>query len=157
MKTQVTIKKTILRKGAILAFLIPLYLLVAGAHHKAARDSAAVTITLHTVSTSNKSVDSVLVIFDKFDRTGAGIVKQVYYPVRNQISIIIPKGKYYVDLICLGGTHNREHLDGVVNAKVNKRNAILFHLKESAVFEPGSVRMPAEKIDPSNFSITHIN
>ena len=86
---------------------------------KADRDSTAIIITLNNNSNHNKPVDSVYIILDRYDRTGAGIVKQVFYPINNKISFSIPKGKYYVDIFCLG-LHDKEHFGKIINAKSNK-------------------------------------
>src|SRR4051812_43840959 len=66
-------------------------------------DSVNVLIRLHPRDVKNPLVDSVLVIFDRFDRTGAGIVKRIYYPTNNQFTISnVPEGKYYISIYCLG-------------------------------------------------------
>ena len=67
---------------------------------KSSPDSLSVTIFLKN---RNVIVDSVFIIFDRFDLTGAGVVKKVYYPSDNKIVIDkVPKGKYYVDVHCIG-------------------------------------------------------
>ena len=123
------------------------------AHKKAVRDSAAIIISFNNNSNQDKPIDSVFVIFDKWDLSGAGIVKQVFYPVNNRIALIIPKGKYYVDVYCLKG-RRREHFGTIFKAKLNKKNILFFKLEEAELFMPGSVQFPQEKIDFGNLSIT---
>lgn len=141
------------KKYVMLAFFILSCALGLAAHKKAARDSAAVIITFNNNSNQNQPVDSVLVIFDKCDLSGAGIVRQVFYPVNNKIAVVIPKGKYFVDVYCLKG-RQKEHFGTILQTKQDRDNQLLFKLKESAFFTPGMVKLPEEKIDLANLSIT---
>jgi hypothetical protein len=141
------------KKYVLMALFILTCALGLAAHKKGTQDSTSVIITFNNNSNNNRSVDSVLVIFDKCDLSGAGVVKQVFYPVNNRIDMIIPKGKYYVDVYCLKGRH-KEHFGTVIKARVNKNNKLSFTLQESVFFTPGMVTLPEEKIDPANLSIT---
>jgi hypothetical protein len=144
-----------LKKFFLMALSILSCALVLAAHKKVIRDSADVVITFNNNSNQDKPVDSVLVIFDKYDLSGAGIVKQVFYPVGNQIAVVIPKGKYFVDVYCLQGPE-KEHFGAVLKARRKKRNKLLFRLRPSAFFTPGMVILPEEKIDLANLSITRL-
>jgi hypothetical protein len=119
---------------------------------KADPDSTAIIITLNNHSNQNKRVDSVFIILDRYDRTGAGIVKKVFYPINNKIALSIPKGKYYVDIFCLG-VPDKEHFGKIINAKSNKGSKLFFKLRGSAPYTPGLSSIPQEKIDFSHLSI----
>ncbi len=99
----------------------------------------------------NNKVDSVLVILDKFDRTGAGIVRKVFYPnADNQVVIDdLPAGKYYAEIYVLG--IYKKHFSTVINTeKVNKKNKLTLQMDYTDVYVPGSVTIPAE--DTKNFA-----
>ena len=68
--------------------------------------AAGFNYTFHIDNTVNKNntVDSVLVILDKFDHSGAGIVTKVFYPGANNQIVIegLPAGKYYAEIYVLG-------------------------------------------------------
>src|SRR5438552_18840137 len=91
---------------AVCMLLMPILCLI-GASATAQRmrlpDSVDVTIRLHTRYPKNARVDSVYVIFDRYDLSGAGVIKRIYYPVNNQISIPrVPEGRYYISIFCMG-------------------------------------------------------
>src|SRR5450755_3009953 len=121
------------------------------------RDSSTVTITLQNSSDKLSKIDSVFVIFDRFDLRGAGVVKQVFYPdIDNQIHVSLPKGKYYINIYCLG-IYNKEGFDRIVSAKPNKDHKILLRLQESALFELGLARMPDDHFDPAHLAILNFS
>ena len=110
-------------------------------------------IKLDNCFNNNLPVDSVLLIFDKYDRTGAGIIKQIFYPHDNYFEVTVPKGKYFVDLFCLG-LYADKHFDIILRAKSNKKIELQVKLNPSAFFTPGFTFIPEEKIDLSNLSVT---
>src|SRR5213075_1896161 len=88
-----------------------------GSDSPSSTDSSTITITLQNASDKLSKIDSVFVIFDRFDLRGAGVIKQVFYPdISNQIRINLPKGKYFVDIYCLG-IYNKEGFNRIVSAK----------------------------------------
>jgi hypothetical protein len=116
-------------------------------------DSGIVTITLQNISDKLSKIDSVFVIFDRYDLRGAGIIKQVFYPgIANQIRIILPEGKYYLNIYCLG-IYNKEAFDRIVSAKSKKNHKISLRLQQSALFQLGRARMPADHFDPAHLAI----
>jgi hypothetical protein len=120
-------------------------------------DSSTVTITLQNASDKLSKIDSVFVIFDRFDLRGAGIIKQVFYPdMDNQIHVSLPKGKYYINIYCLG-IYNKEGFDRIVSAKPNKNHKILLRLQESALFELGFAQMPKDHFDPTHLAILNFS
>jgi hypothetical protein len=120
------------------------------------KDSSTLIITLHNPLARHSTVDSVYLIFDRYDRRGAGVIKGVFYPENNTIRIVIPKGKYYVNIFCLG-IYSRECFDRILNAKPNKKQCLLIKLQTSDLYTPGLVTIPQEKIDPSRLSIFRFN
>jgi hypothetical protein len=143
----------VLQKCIILSLLIFSCLLAFPANKNPLKDSTTVVIQLDNAMDQNTLVDSVYLIFDRYDRSGAGIVRQIFYPVNNTIKVVVPKGKYYVNIVCIG-TYNREYFDKIIKAKSDKENKIFVKLEASALFTPGFVSIPEEKIDFANLSIT---
>ena len=111
-------------------------------------------IKLGDLSHSTPTIDSVYLIFDRYDLTGAGVVKKSFYPVKNELQITVPKGKYYIDLFCLG--NYCKHFDWVIKAKPKKKNELQMDLDTSTFFTPGFVTIPPEKIDFENLAVTRI-
>jgi hypothetical protein len=117
------------------------------------KDSSTVIITLQNSADKLSKIDSVFVIFDKYDLSGAGVIKQVYYPdVENKIQVNLPKGKYYLNIYCLG-IYNKEGFGRVISAKPNKNRKILLRLQQSALFQLGLARLPVDHFDPSHLAI----
>ncbi len=117
------------------------------------KDSGTVTITLQNAADKLSKIDSVFVIFDRFDLRGAGVIKQVFYPdLENQIRVSLPKGKYYVNIYCLG-IYNKEGFDRIVLAKPRKNHKIFLRLQASALYHRGTARLPVEHFDPSHLAI----
>lgn len=109
--------------------------------------AAGVNYTFHIDNTVNKNntVDSVLVILDKFDRSGAGIVTKVFYPGANNQVVIedLPAGKYYAEVYVLG--LYKKHFSSVITTdKSTKKNKVKLHLDYKDVYTPGSASIPAE-------------
>jgi hypothetical protein len=93
--------------------------------------------------------DSVLVIFDRFDRTGAGVIFQVYAADdQNGINISeIPAGKYFVTIQCMGLHHDR--MEKTITIKKQKNEKVHIDLEASEVFSKDNVKIP---VDHTNFS-----
>jgi hypothetical protein len=118
-----------------------------------AKDSGIVTITLQNASDKLSKIDSVYVIFDRFDLRGAGVIKKVFYPdIDNKIRVILPKGKYYISIYCLG-IYNKESFDRVASAKSNKNYNIFLRLQASALYKQGGARIPGDHFDPAHLAI----
>jgi hypothetical protein len=115
-------------------------------------DSGTVVISLQNAADRQSRIDSIYLIFDRYDLRGAGIVKQVYRPTDNQVRLIIPKGKYYVSIFCLG-IYNKAGFDRVITVKANRTRKVFLRLQASALFTPGMVEIPKQKWDPSHLAI----
>jgi hypothetical protein len=117
------------------------------------KDSSTVTITLQNAADKLSKIDSVFVIFDRYDLRGAGIVKKVFYPdIENKIKVSLPKGKYYINIYCLG-IYNKEGFDRIVSAKSNKNHTIFLRLQASALYQQGLARIPTDHFDPTHLAI----
>jgi hypothetical protein len=115
-------------------------------------DSGTVVISLQNAADRQSRIDSVYLIFDRYDRRGAGIVRQVYRPVNNQVELMLPRGRYYVNIYCLG-IYNKAGFDRTVTVKANRTRRIFLRLQASALFTPGMVRIPRQKWDPAHLAI----
>jgi hypothetical protein len=121
------------------------------------RDTSTVTITIQNASDKLSKIDSVFLIFDRYDLRGAGVIRKVFYPdLENKIHISVPKGKYYINIYCLG-IYNKESFDRILFAKPNKNHKIFLRLQESALFQLGLARMPADHFDPSHLAILNFS
>lgn len=105
------------------------------------------TFHINNALNKNNTVDSVLVILDKFDHSGAGIVRKIFYPdAANQVVVEdLPAGKYYAEIYVLG--LYRKHFSTVIyTEKSTKRNKVNLRLDYSDVYTPGNANIPAEDI-----------
>jgi hypothetical protein len=126
----------------------------ATAQSKRLPDSVNVLIRLHPRNAQNPLVDSVLVIFDRFDRTGAGIIKRIYHPTDNQFTISnVPEGKYYISIYCLG--FYRDTFNDLMFISKRHSNNLRYKLKRSDEFVPGTF-LPDMEVDFTNLAITNI-
>jgi hypothetical protein len=110
--------------------------------------TAGVNYTLHIDNTVNKNntVDSVLIVLDKFDHTGAGIVRKVFYPDANNQVVIdnLPAGKYYAEVYVLG--IYKKHFSTIIyTEKTTKKNKVNLRLDYIDVYTPGNANIPAEE------------
>jgi hypothetical protein len=97
--------------------------------------------------------DSVLIIFDRFDHTGAGVIYQVY-AANNDNSITIPEipaGKYYVTIQCLGLHH--DHLEKTISIKKQKNEKVKIELEASEEFSKDNVKIPVYRPNFSDLAI----
>ncbi len=141
-----------LRK-TILTFLTMAYCHCYALDRLPLKDSSTVTIMLQNASDKLSKIDSVFVVFDRYDLRGAGVIKKVFYPdIYNKIEVCLPKGKYYLNIYCLG-IYNKESFDRIVYAKPSKNHNILLRLQASALFHRGEIKMPEDHFDPTHLAI----
>ena len=97
--------------------------------------------------------DSVLVIFDRCDHTGAGVVYQVFhYNADHSITIpAVPEGKYFVTIQCLGV--HRDRLETIVKIKSQKNETLKINQENSEIFSKDNVVIPVYHPDLSNMGI----
>ena len=97
--------------------------------------------------------DSVLVIFDRFDHTGAGVIFQVYSAdQQNGVNIShVPAGKYYVTIQCMGLHHDQ--IEKTITIKKQKDAKINIALAESQIFTKDNVVIPVTHTKLTDLSI----
>lgn len=121
------------------------------AQRKLPTDSVDVTIRLRHPEGASIT-DSVLVIFDRYDHSGAGVIKRIYHPVNNEIIITkVPPARYYIEIACLGV--NRERFNELTYVNNRRANIFTYRIKKSGTFTPGLVTIPVEPIDISKLKI----
>jgi hypothetical protein len=120
---------------------------------KRSRDSVSLTIHLNNRANSQAQVDSVYLVFDRWDLTGAGLVKKIYYPAKNTIKLEkLPKGRYYIEVICLGNYPG--HFNKEIMAHPRASSRFSFKLKRQEYYLAGTAYIPSQRIDFSNLSVT---
>lgn len=138
---------------AVIALLVSCFLSGASlyAQRKLPTDSVDVTIRL-TNAAKTPFIDSVLVIFDRYDHSGAGIIKKVFYPVNNEIIIMkVPPARYYIELLCLGGY--REKFNELTFVNNRRSNVLTYRIHKTSTFTPGLAVIPIEPVDFSKLRI----
>jgi len=97
--------------------------------------------------------DSVLIIFDRYDRTGAGVVYQVFATDSSDGITIpaVPAGKYYVTIQCKGVSHDL--IEKLVTIKARKNEKVRIELQAAEVFSKDGVVIPAFKPSFSDLAI----
>jgi hypothetical protein len=97
--------------------------------------------------------DSVLVIFDRYDRTGAGIVFKVFKAdLDNGITVPeVPAGKYFVTVQCLG--LHRDRMEKKVVVKCNKNHTVNLALEDTQEFSKDKVVIPAYRFDVAHMTV----
>jgi len=121
------------------------------------RDSSAVVITLQNARDKLSKIDSVFVIFDRYDLRGAGVVKRVFYPdIENKIRVTLPRGKYFISIYCLG-LYNKESFDRVVSANSKKDKNLFLRLQASALYKQGGAQIPGDHFDPAHLAILNFS
>ena len=120
---------------------------------KALTNSGAVRFQFPKAFSDQDHKDSVLIIFDRFDHTGAGVVYQKFAADDEQGITLpqVPAGKYYVVIQCLGLHHDR--LEKVVNIKSRKSEKVRIALGDSEEFSKNNVVIPADRFDFSDMAV----
>jgi hypothetical protein len=116
-------------------------------------NQGAVRFQFNQIASSIEHKDSVLIIFDRFDHTGAGIILQVFAAdSSNGITIPeVPAGKYYVTIQCLGMHHDR--LEKLVTIKAKKNEKVRIELEAAEAFSKDGVVIPAYRPKFADLSI----
>jgi hypothetical protein len=126
--------------------------LAAQGQSKKTVDSLKVTIQLGNRTQRNSGIDSVFVIFDKHNLSGAGVIKQIFYPVNNQIVIEkVPKGKYYIEVSSLG--YDQQSFNDIATISDRRNNKVKIRFTPSEPYTPGSANIPNERINSSQLIV----
>lgn len=103
------------------------------------------TVQFHFSNSANcdEHADSVLVIFDRYNRTGAGVIYKVFAADKDHSITIpaVPEGKYYVTIQCLG--LHRDRVEKVVRIKSKKHENVRIDLQQVEIFSKDKVVIPA--------------
>jgi len=147
----------LLRKTIILIILLSSGRCLANDSLEVKADSGTVTILLQNAYDKLSRIDSVYLVIDRYDLRGAGVIKQVFYPDReNKVTVNVPSGKYYMNIYCLG-IYNKECFDRIITARRRKNRNIFLRLQVSALYKQGLASIPADHFDPSKLAIMHLN
>jgi hypothetical protein len=114
----------------------------AAAGSKALVNAGAVRFQFNNITAGNDHQDSVLIIFDRYDHTGAGVVYQVFATdAEHGITLpAVPAGKYYVTIECKG--LHRDRMETLVTIKSKKSEKVRIKLEDSEVFSKDNVVIP---------------
>jgi len=131
-------------------FLTALLLMAAGHAEKSPRTKSVKIATLGTVqmkfsnlAPATEHKDSVLIIFDRYNHSGAGVVYQVYSADKDQNIVIqgVPVGKYYVTIQGLG--IHRDRQEKVIRVSARRSGRLTVSLEDSEEFVKEKVVIPA--------------
>jgi hypothetical protein len=126
----------------------------AAAESKAALVNAGeVRFQFNNLVSGMEEKDSILIIFDRCDHTGAGVVYQKFAADGEHGVTLpaVPAGKYFVTIQCVGLHHDR--LEKVVTIKSQKSEKVRIELQHSEEFCKDDVRIPAYHPDFSDMSV----
>ena len=134
----------------LLTLLLASYLTLPA--QKRSKDSVSLTIHLNNRANNHAQVDSVYLIFDRWELNGAGLVKKIYRPEKNTIKLEkIPKGRYYVEVFCLGNYPGHFNKEIMAHPKASTR--ITFKLTRQEYYIAGTAYIPPQKVDFTKLSI----
>jgi hypothetical protein len=97
--------------------------------------------------------DSILIIFDRYDLTGAGVIHQVF-AADSENGITVPDiapGKYFVTVQCIG--LHRDHLEKIVTIRSQRSETVRVKLTPSEAYSKNNIVIPAFHPDPSDFAV----
>ena len=114
---------------------------------KSLANAGAVRFQFNKIVATQDHTDSVLVIFDRYDHTGAGVIYQMYAADNQQgIDIsAVPAGKYYVTIQFVGV--HRDQIEKVITIKAKKNEKVRIELGDSETFSKDKVVIPAFRPD----------
>jgi hypothetical protein len=97
--------------------------------------------------------DSILIIFDRYDHTGAGIVYQVFAADKDHGITVpsIPPGKYYITVQCVG--LHRDRLEKIVTIRSQQSVTVRINLRASEAFCKKKVIIPSFHPDLSDLAV----
>jgi hypothetical protein len=101
--------------------------------------------------------DSILIIFDRYDHTGAGIVYKVFAADSDHDITVpaVPAGKYFVTIQCVGLHHDR--LEKIVTIKSQKSEMVRIELAPSEEYSKDKVVIPAYHPNFSDLAVARRN
>jgi hypothetical protein len=113
----------------------------------------SVQFKFNNLAPADAHKDSVLIIFDRCNRTGAGVVYKVFSADNDRNITIegVPAGKYYVTIQGLG--IHRDRTETVVTVKAQKNHQLSISLEDSEEFSIEGVIIPSSRTDLASLSI----
>jgi len=130
-----------------------------GPHAKAEKvmvKQGSVQFKFNNLAPADAHKDSVLIIFDRCNRTGAGVVYKVFSADNDRNITIegVPAGKYYVTIQGLG--IHRDRTETVVTVKAQKNHQLSVSLEDSEEFSKEGVIIPSSRTDLASLSIVNM-
>ena len=122
----------------------------------AAVKEGSVQFKFNNLTPGDAHKDSVLIIFDRCDRTGAGVIYKVFTADEKGNIMLegVPAGKYFVTIKGLG--LHRDRTEIVVNVKTDKQQQMNINMEDSEEFTKDSVIIPSSKTDLASLSIVNM-
>jgi hypothetical protein len=123
-------------------------------HNDSLANTGAIRFQFKNLISGMKQRDSILIIFDRYDHTGAGVVHQVFSADSDEsimVSAVAP-GKYYVTVQCVG--LHRDRLEKIVTIRSQRSETVRIKLTPSEAFFKENVIIPAFHPDLSDLAVT---
>lgn len=116
----------------------------------------SVQFRFNNLAPADAHKDSVLIIFDRWNRTGAGVVYKVFSADNDRNITIegVPAGKYFVTIQGLG--IHRDRTETIVTVKAQKNHQFSISLEDSEEFSKESVIIPSSGTDLASLSIVNM-
>ena len=123
-----------------------------GKADKAAVKAGSVEFKFNNLAPAEAHKDSVLIIFDRCNRTGAGVIYKVFSVDENGNIIIdgVPEGKYFVTIQGLG--LHRDRMETVITVKSQKNCEMSIKMQDSEEFSKDNVVIPSSRTDLASLS-----
>ncbi len=115
------------------------------------QDTLKVVLVNDRANCSHK--DSVFVMLDKFDHSGAGVVKKMFNVSADHSFVVtgLPAGHYFITIRCLG--LHRDIIEKTIRVVKKKNNIIKVHLKDCEEFVKSEVTIPNQPVNFSKLSV----
>jgi hypothetical protein len=119
-------------------------------------NEGSVQFKFNNLAPAEAHKDSVLIIFDRCNHTGAGVVYKVFSADNDRNITIegIPAGKYYVTIQGLG--IHRDRTETVVTVKAQKNHQMSISLDEAEEFSKDNVIIPSSSTNLASLSIVNM-
>jgi hypothetical protein len=119
-------------------------------------NAGSVQFRFNNLAPAEAHKDSVLIIFDRCNRTGAGVVYKVFSADNDRNITIegVPAGKYYVTIQGLG--IHRDRTETVVTVKAQKNHQMSISLEEAEEFSKDNVIIPSSSTNLASLSIVNM-
>ncbi len=122
----------------------------------ASAKEGSVQFRFNNLAPADAHKDSVLIIFDRCDRTGAGVIYKIFTADEKGNIMLegVPAGKYFVTIKGLG--LHRDRTEIVVNVKTDKQQQMNIDMEDTEEFTKDSVIIPSFNTDLASLSIVNM-